>query len=125
MDDEADVRDVLRLVLERHGARVVTAGSVEEALASVEAESPDLVVSDIGMPGADGYALLDHLRARAGEDRPEAVALTAYASPEDAARALSAGFRAHLAKPVDPRVLVDTVAALLQGATRRCEDRQG
>jgi CheY-like chemotaxis protein len=125
VDDEADVRDVLRLVLERYGARVVTAGSVEEALASVEVESPDVVVSDIGMPGADGYALLDHLRARASKGRPQVVALTAYASPEDAARALAAGFRAHLAKPVDPRVVVDTLAGLLRGTTREGDGGQG
>jgi len=120
VDDEPDVRDVLRLVLERHGARVVTAASVAEAVASVEAEAPDLVVSDIGMPEADGYALMDHLRARAAQDRPAAaVALTAYASPDDAARVLAAGFQAHLAKPVDPRAVVDTLAGLLRGPTRK------
>jgi CheY-like chemotaxis protein len=64
------------------------------------------VVSDIGMPEADGYALLERLRARAARSRPAAaVALTAYASPDDAARALAAGFKAHLAKPVEPRLV--------------------
>ncbi|HSD26062.1 MAG TPA: response regulator [Vicinamibacteria bacterium] len=98
---------------------------MEEALASVEAESPHPVVNDIGMPGADGYALPDHLRERAQEDGPPTVALTAYASPDDAARALAAGFRTHVAKPVDPRDVVDTLAGLLRGMTRRGEDRQG
>jgi len=125
VDDEADVRDVLRLVLERHGARVVTAGSVAEAVASVEAERPDLVVSDIGMPGSDGYALLEQLRSRAWPDGPPAVALTAYASPDDAARALAAGFRAHLAKPVDPRAVLDTIAELLRRTTREGGDGRG
>jgi len=124
VDDEADVRDVLRLVLERHGARVVTAATVGEAVASMDAAPPDLVVSDIGMPEADGYALMERLRAR-GDRRPAAaVALTAYASPEDAARALAAGFRAHLAKPVAPRAVVDTLAGLLHSATREEEGRQ-
>jgi CheY-like chemotaxis protein len=69
---------------------------------------------------------MDDLRARASPDRPAAaVALTAYASPEDAARALAAGFRAHLAKPVDPRVVVDTLAGLLRGTTREGDGGQG
>jgi CheY-like chemotaxis protein len=123
VDDEADVRDVLRLVLERHGARVVTAASVAEAVASMDAETPDLVVSDIGMPEADGYALMERLRARPPR-RPAAVALTAYASPDDAARALAAGFQAHLAKPIDPRVVVDTLAGLLRGPAREEGGRQ-
>jgi PAS domain S-box-containing protein len=114
VDDECDVRDVLQHVLERSGARVVSAGTVAEALAAAEADPPDLVVSDIGMPGADGYALLEQLRARPGLGRPAAVALSAYASHEDAARSLAAGFRAHLAKPVDAQVVVETLAGLLR-----------
>jgi len=117
VDDEADVRDVLKLVLEGHGARVVTAASVAEAVASMDAEPPDLVVSDIGMPEADGYALIEQLRARAARRPAGAVALTAYASPDDAARALAAGFQAHLAKPIDPRLVVGTLAGLLCGPT--------
>jgi PAS domain S-box-containing protein len=114
VDDEPDVREVLRLVLERQGARVVTAGSVAEATVAYEAECPNLVVSDIGMPGADGYALMDRLRSRTAEGRPvSAVALTAYATPEDAARVRASGFRAHLAKPVDPRLVVETLVGLL------------
>jgi len=125
VDDEPDVREVLRLVLERQGARVATAGSVGEAVLSFEAERPDLVVSDIGMPGADGYALMDRLRSRTAEGRPvPAVALTAYASPEDAARVRASGFRAHLAKPVDPRLVVETLARLLGEAAGK-GDGQG
>ena len=117
VDDEPDVRDVLRLVLERHGARVVTASSVAEAVATIDADPPDLVVSDIGMPEADGYALVEEVRLRGGRRLLSgAVALTAYASPEDAARALAAGFQAHLAKPIDPRVVVDTLVGLLRGS---------
>jgi PAS domain S-box-containing protein len=124
VDDEPDVRDVLRLVLERHGARVATAASVVEALESVDAETPDLVVSDIGMPDADGYALVERLRDLEAGRRPAAVALTAYASPEDAARALAAGFEAHLAKPIDPGLVVDTLAGLLRGLGREDSRRQ-
>jgi CheY-like chemotaxis protein len=126
VDDEPDVRDVLRLVLERHGARVATAGSVAEALARAEEDPPDLVVSDIGMPEADGFALVEELRARVDRRRPAAVvALTAYASPDDAARALAAGFQAHLAKPIDPRVVVDTLVALLRGPAADEEGGRG
>jgi PAS domain S-box-containing protein len=117
VDDEEDVRDLLRVTLACEGAQVKTAGSVNEALAALEAERPDVVVSDIGMPVADGYMLIQTLRARApeqGGDVP-AIALTAYASPEDAARSRAAGFQMHLAKPLDPGRLVETVAALARG----------
>jgi PAS domain S-box-containing protein len=113
VDDEASVRELLGVVLARHGARVVSAASVAEAVARFEAERPDLVLSDIAMPGADGYALADRLRLNE-EGAVPAVALTAYAAPEDAARARAAGYRAHLAKPVDPGVVVQTLAGLLE-----------
>jgi PAS domain S-box-containing protein len=125
VDDEPDVREVLRLVLERQGARVVTAGSVGEAAAALEADHPDLVISDIGMPGADGYALMDCLRWRTAEGRPvPAVALTAYAAPEDAARIRASGFRAHLAKPIDPHLVVETIVRVL-GRDPEKSDGQG
>jgi PAS domain S-box-containing protein len=114
VDDEAGVRELLAVVLGRQGALVVSAASVEEAVALFEAEKPDLVVSDIAMPGADGYALAHRLRLREASS-VAAVALTAYAAPEDAARALAAGYRAHIAKPVDPDVVVRTLAGLLDG----------
>ena len=113
VDDEAGVRELLGVVLARHGARVVSAASVAEAVASYEAERPDIVLSDIAMPGADGYALADRLRLNE-EGAVPAVALTAYAAPEDAARARAAGYRAHLAKPVDPGIVVQTLAGLLE-----------
>jgi PAS domain S-box-containing protein len=113
VDDEADVRDVLRVVLEEHGARVMSAGSVDEALACYEARRPDLVLSDIGMPGLDGYALAERLRLREKGSVP-AIALTAYASRGDAARTRAAGFRLHLAKPVDAALVVHSVAGVLE-----------
>jgi len=117
VDDEADVRDVLSHVLGRYGARVTTAASVAEALAHFDADSPDMVVSDIGMAGEDGYALLERVRAlRTRDGRPvPVVAVTAYATPVDAARIRESGFRAHLVKPVDPRIVVETVVAALLG----------
>ena len=117
VDDEADVRDVLSHVLGRYGARVTTAASVAEALAHFDADSPDMVVSDIGMAGEDGYALLERVRAlRTRDGRPvPVVAVTVYATPVDAARIRESGFRAHLVKPVDPRIVVETVVAALLG----------
>jgi PAS domain S-box-containing protein len=113
VDDEASVRELLGVVLARQGARVVSAASVAEAVALFDAERPDLVLSDIAMPEADGYALADRLRL-SGEGAVPAVALTAYAAPEDAARARAAGYRAHLAKPVDPGIVVQALAGLLE-----------
>jgi CheY-like chemotaxis protein len=117
VDDEADVRDVLSHVLGRHGARVTTASSVAEALAHFDSESPDMVVSDIGMAGEDGYALLERVRALRNRDgRPvPVVAVTAYATTVDATRIRESGFRAHLVKPVDPRLVVETVVSALLG----------
>jgi CheY-like chemotaxis protein len=77
-----------------------------------EAERPDVVVTDIGMPGSDGYTLADRLKLR-GPGAPPAIALTAYASREDASRAFAAGFKLHLAKPVDAALVVRSVAGVL------------
>src|SRR5262245_16157945 len=120
VDDEADVRDVLSHVLGRHGARVTTASSVAEALAHFDSDSPDMVVSDIGMAGDDGYALLERVRALRNRDgRPvPVVAVTAYATTVDADRIRESGFRAHLVKPVDPRLVVETVVSALLGDGR-------
>ena len=114
IDDEADARELLAAVLEHHGAAVQTAGSVDEALPLVERLRPDVLVSDIGMPGADGYDLIRRVRAlppgRGG--LTPAAAVTGFARSEDGRRALAAGFDRHVAKPVEPVVLVDTVQAL-------------
>ena len=94
-------------------------GSVPAAIEAIRAARPDVVVSDIGLPGEDGYALARHLqetemRDHLGRTIP-AIALTAYVTERDRARALSAGFQAHAAKPVDPRELTLTVANVLRG----------
>jgi signal transduction histidine kinase/CheY-like chemotaxis protein len=118
VDDEADARELLSVALSRRRASVRTAGSVGEALEALKREQPDILVSDLAMPGEDGYALIRQLRILEG-DRGKiipAVALTAYAGRDDRRRALSAGFQAHLAKPVEPAQLADMIAALARRA---------
>ncbi|MDB4929042.1 MAG: rpfC, partial [Myxococcaceae bacterium] len=114
VDDHEDIREWLRALLEEVGARVRVAGSAAEALRLVEAEHPAMLVADIGLPGEDGYALVEKLRALPsgmGGAIP-AVALTAYTRGTDRDRALQAGFTCHIAKPVDPVELVSVVARL-------------
>ena len=108
VDDEADARTVLRAILEQHGGEVRTAGSAAEALSLVSSWRPDVLVSDIGMPDADGYELMLRVRAlgQKGGGFVRAIALTAYASEEDARLARHAGFDRHLPKPVDAAQLV-------------------
>jgi signal transduction histidine kinase len=119
VDDEADSRDLLVQLLASWGARASGAGTAKEALAALERERPDLLVSDIAMPGDDGYALIAEVRrlerAKAIAALP-AAALTAFARPEDRDRVLAAGFDAHVAKPIEPRALLATIAALLRPA---------
>jgi PAS domain S-box-containing protein len=112
VDDEPDARDLMRHVLEECGAQVLTAGSAEEAIALVERHRPQLLLSDIGMPGADGFDLLRRVRAlglgRGGEI--PAIALTAFARAEDRTKVLRAGFRMHVSKPVEAAELCAAVA---------------
>jgi CheY-like chemotaxis protein len=108
VDDEADIRELLRTALAFGGATVRSAGSVDEGLAQVEAEPPDVLVSDLAMPDRDGFEMLRRVR-EAGATMP-VVALTALASATDRKRALAAGFDAYLVKPVAPPFLVATIA---------------
>jgi CheY-like chemotaxis protein len=114
VDDEADARALVARVLQGCEADVRTAGSVDEALALIEADPPDVLVSDIGMPDQDGYALIRRVRALgpARGGAVPAIALTAYARAEDRMRAVLAGFRMHVAKPVEPAELITMVASL-------------
>jgi CheY-like chemotaxis protein/two-component sensor histidine kinase len=114
VDDDDDARELLSFVLERSGAEVHAAPSVAAALSELERHTPHLVISDIGMPGEDGYALIRSIRTQPDETRRNipAIALTAFARNEDRTRALVEGFNQHLAKPVEPRVLLRTVADL-------------
>jgi len=116
VDDDADTREWVSVVLQECGAQVLSAGSVDEGIEVLEQSKPDVLVSDIGMPGEDGYALIRRVRELeldTGERIP-AVALTAYASVEDYKEALSAGFQLHVAKPVRTAELVAVVASLGQ-----------
>jgi signal transduction histidine kinase/ActR/RegA family two-component response regulator len=113
VDDQPDTLEMLATVFEENEAVVRTAVSADEAVAAVDAFRPDVLVSDIKMPGRDGYDLIAALRAIDGLPPVSAIALTAYASIEDAERARTTGFDLHLAKPVDPGILVSAVSALL------------
>jgi PAS domain S-box-containing protein len=122
VDDDADARKLLTTALVRCGADVRTAASVEEALVFVRQLMPDVIVSDIGMPDEDGYALMEqvtHDAARLGIPCPSAIAVTALARAEDRARALRAGFQSHIAKPVNPTELALVVASLVPPAPGR------
>ena len=111
VDDEADTRETLARLLESHGARVRVAASAAAALQMLDEFTPQLAISDIGMPEMDGYQLLKQLRARLPE--LPAIALTAYAAPADIERARVAGFEKHLAKPVEASELIAASAELL------------
>ena len=119
VDDDADARHLISTLLEERGARVRAVGSSAEALAALEAERPDVLLSDIEMPGQDGYALMRAIRALPTEKggRVPAAALTAYARTEDRMQALLAGFHLHMPKPVQPAELAAVVASLA-GRTR-------
>jgi CheY-like chemotaxis protein/two-component sensor histidine kinase len=114
VDDDADSLDLVSAMLTMAGASVTTALSGAEGLASLERRPADAIVCDIGMPGEDGYAFVRSLRGLPDRGRAgvAVIALTAYVSLDDQARARHAGFDAHLAKPVDAVVLCETVRRL-------------
>jgi signal transduction histidine kinase len=115
VDDEADARQLIQHVLGELGALVTVAASADEALSLLHAHRFDVLVSDIGMAGADGYELIRNIRAREGDgERMPAIALTAYARHEDRAVALAAGFDEHLAKPLDACQLAAVIARLVR-----------
>ncbi len=108
VEDDPDGCDLMQMMLRRFGAEVTAVSSAAAALESVRMRRPDVLVSDIGLPDGDGFALLKRIR-EANHDLP-AVAVTAYASRQDVAKALAAGFQAHVAKPVEPAQLSAAVA---------------
>jgi PAS domain S-box-containing protein len=112
VDDERDSRGLVKRVLEECGATVIVAESAAEAFAMLQSAKPDVLVSDIGMPGMDGYELLRRVRELDSDrgGRTPAIALSAFARSEDRARALRAGYLVHVAKPVEPYELVSIVA---------------
>jgi PAS domain S-box-containing protein len=115
VDDELDARELVARVLESQGARVTLAGSAEEALRILAVSTPDVLISDVGMPETDGYQLIRQLRASEPKGRRlPALALTAFARAEDRKRVMLAGYQAHLAKPFDVAELVLIVADLAE-----------
>jgi CheY-like chemotaxis protein/two-component sensor histidine kinase len=114
VDDERDARELVERILADAGASVTTAASAPQALSRVNVDRPNVVLSDISMPEEDGYQLIRKLRAMPEQHggKTPAMALTAFARPEDRAKALEAGFQRHLSKPVDAAELIAAVADL-------------
>ena len=114
VEDEADARELIAMVLEHCGAKVVSVSSSSEAMQQLKQIKPDVIVSDIGMAGEDGYTLIRKVREleQTGSPHVPAAALTAFAKREDRMRALAAGFETHVPKPVEPAELANIVAKL-------------
>jgi PAS domain S-box-containing protein len=113
VDDEPDARTLMERLIQERGGRALAVPTAEEALRMLANAHVDILVSDIGMPEVDGYQLIQRLRKGKEQRQLPAIALTAYARPEDRQRALLAGYQMHLAKPVDPRELIAGIASLL------------
>src|SRR5262249_25450105 len=114
LDDEPDAREAVAAVLEGCAAQVTAVATVREALAAVERSAPQVIVSDIAMPSEDGYGFIEDLRrlpADRGGKLP-VIALTAHAGSDERQRITAAGFDEFLAKPIEPRELVGTVARM-------------
>jgi len=121
VDDNDEARELLGIALEQYGAAVTSVSSAPHALEHLRGTRiPDVLISDVAMPESDGYDLIRHVRTLPGAvHNIPAIAVTAYANPDDRIRALVAGFHRHLPKPVDPAVLAATVANLVPSAARR------
>jgi CheY-like chemotaxis protein len=120
VDDDRDTCDVVGAVLQGAGAEVRKCLSASQALLALDRWVPDILVSDIAMPGEDGYSLIRKIRARRTEEGGSvpAVALSAYGRQDDRTKALSAGFQVHLGKPIEPNRLVSIVASIATYATQ-------
>jgi CheY-like chemotaxis protein len=116
VDDEEDARELLRAVLAGAGVTVTAAASAAEALAAVSRVRPQVLISDIGLTGEDGYELIQRIRVRESQDGgyTAAIAVTAYASDADRSHALAAGYDVHLSKPLEFSRLLSTIARLTQ-----------
>jgi signal transduction histidine kinase/ActR/RegA family two-component response regulator len=123
VDDEYDARELLATVLETAGASVTLVGSAGEALEALAKHRADVLLSDLAMPQRDGYDLMGEIRTRGLAAGMVSVALSAQARPEDRDRALAVGFHAHIAKPVDPETLAETIRRLIGRSDRRHEKK--
>jgi signal transduction histidine kinase/ActR/RegA family two-component response regulator len=122
VDDSTDSREMFEVALRAYGASVVALDSSQEALAILESGEvrPDILLSDIGLPGSDGYDLIRHVRALpAPTSSVPAIAITAYADPEDRIQALAAGYQLHLPKPTEPSLVAESILALTKAARGR------
>jgi PAS domain S-box-containing protein len=126
VDDEEDAREALRLILQQNGMQVTTAASAREAYELVERLQPDILLSDIAMPGEDGLSLMRRVRMLPFErgGQVPAIALSAYAGAEDRRKALLAGFQRHMPKPVDPAHLLAAIAAMIRNGGGRNGERE-
>ena len=113
VEDEVDSREMLTLILKHHGAKIITADSVQQALILYEQYKPDILISDISMPTEDGYSLIQQIRHQKNSDIP-AIALTAFAREEDKQQAIEAGFDLHLPKPIDSVELIKFISQLVR-----------
>ncbi|UBF30487.1 response regulator (plasmid) [Kovacikia minuta CCNUW1] len=117
VEDDADNREMLAFTLERYGAKVTSASSAAAAIDTLSHCKPDVLISDIGMPGVDGYRLMQQVRSITQTSHIPGIALTAYVSEADQHQAFAAGFQAHLPKPVEPVQLVQTILKVIHTPT--------
>src|SRR5262249_42726483 len=117
LDDDADTRELLSVALTTSGAEVTTCQSSTDALAEIKRQKPDCIVSDVGMPGEDGYSFMKKLRALKKNDGGEipAIALTGFAGADHKTLADAAGYQAHIPKPVELAELTSEIARLTAG----------
>jgi PAS domain S-box-containing protein len=117
VDDRPDARELLQVILEMHGAIVIAAATTKAAYEALEWSDPDVIISDIEMPGEDGYSFIHNVRLtemREGRQRRPAIALTAHATTVDRLRALSAGYQSHVPKPLDMQELVAVIVSIMR-----------
>jgi CheY-like chemotaxis protein len=121
IDDQEDSRGLIHEVLTTYEAEVVCAASADEGLELIRKYKPHVIISDIGMPGKDGYQLIREVRALAASHggKIPAIALTAFVRPEDKMEATRAGYQTHLSKPVESHELVSTIQALTRGTHKK------
>lgn len=122
VDDDQDICEVLQFVLENQGAEVSVTASAVEALAALESWMPNVLLSDIAMPGGTGYDLMRTIVARKGNRAPPAAALSAYAHGQDLREAVASGFQMLLTKPIDPEMLINAVRDLARVSAARGND---
>jgi len=116
LEDESDTRNLPALVLKMHGAEVVLAETVTEALQLATEQQPHVIVTDIGIPDLNGYAFITSFRQ---QSNTPTIALTAFAGPADRDLAMNSGFNEYLAKPFDPAELVGAIKRLYDSTSNR------